>query len=181
MTDNAQATPARDDNSDRAATRVYLVVVGSLDGTGSPRDGYVLRGGRTLESRYLCTYDLFSSIPLLVLPHQPLWVEAEASRILATSTRIPYMMPFITSQFLRRELGDRPRVVPEGWTTLAFVGRFCEIPDDVVFTVEYSVRSAQTAVYPRLGLNREPPAVYKGQYDLRGLYRAFMTLHGINT
>ena len=38
---------------------------GSLDGAGSPRDGYVVRGGRMLESKYLCTYDLFSSIPTL--------------------------------------------------------------------------------------------------------------------
>jgi myosin-crossreactive antigen len=38
---------------------------GSLDGAGSPRDGYVLRGGRMLERKYLCTYDLFSSIPTL--------------------------------------------------------------------------------------------------------------------
>ncbi len=38
---------------------------GSLDGTGSPQEGYVLCGGRMLESKYLCTYDLFSSIPTL--------------------------------------------------------------------------------------------------------------------
>ena len=38
---------------------------GSLDGAGSPQDGYVLRGGRMIESKYLCTYDLFSSIPTL--------------------------------------------------------------------------------------------------------------------
>jgi myosin-crossreactive antigen len=29
---------------------------GNLDGSGSPRSGYVLRGGRMLESKYLCTY-----------------------------------------------------------------------------------------------------------------------------
>ncbi len=38
---------------------------GSLDGSGSAGDGYVLRGGRMLESKYLCTYELFSSIPTL--------------------------------------------------------------------------------------------------------------------
>ena len=38
---------------------------GSLDGAGSAEDGYVLRGGRMLESKYLCTYELFSSIPAL--------------------------------------------------------------------------------------------------------------------
>ncbi len=38
---------------------------GSLDGTGSSKDGYVTRGGRMMESKYQCTYDLFSSIPTL--------------------------------------------------------------------------------------------------------------------
>lgn len=32
---------------------------GSLDAAGSAEDGYVMRGGRMLESKYLCTYDLF--------------------------------------------------------------------------------------------------------------------------
>lgn len=40
-------------------------VGGSLDAAGTPKDGYVMRGGRMLESKYLCTYDLFSSIPTL--------------------------------------------------------------------------------------------------------------------
>jgi hypothetical protein len=38
---------------------------GSLDAAGTTTDGYVMRGGRMLESKYLCTYDLFSSIPTL--------------------------------------------------------------------------------------------------------------------
>src|ERR1700689_1111189 len=38
---------------------------GSLDAAGNAVDGYVMRGGRMLESKYLCTYDLFSSIPTL--------------------------------------------------------------------------------------------------------------------
>lgn len=78
-----------------------------------------------------------------VLGH--LRIEAEASAILADCICIPCMMPFITSQFLRRAPGDRPQVFPKGWRNLAFMGQYCEMPDDVVFTVEYSVRSAQTA------------------------------------
>jgi len=89
------------------------------------------------------------------------------------------MMPFITSHFLRRESGDRPQAVPEGWANLAFVGQFCELPEDVVFTVEYSIRSAQVAVYALLGLQREPPPVYQGKYDPRVLYRAFIALHDL--
>jgi oleate hydratase len=108
-------------------------------------------------------------------------IEAGAQEILAASNCIPCLMPFITSQFLCRKSGDRPHVAPKGWANLAFIGQFCELPDDVVFTVEYSVRSAQTAVYSLLDLHRKPPAVYKGQYDPRNLYQVFATLHDMKT
>jgi oleate hydratase len=105
-------------------------------------------------------------------------IETQAKKILETCTCIPCMMPFITSQFLRRSRGDRPKVVPERSMNLAFIGQFCELPDDVVFTVEYSIRSAQTAVYSLLGLERTAPSVYKGNHDPRVLLKAFLTLHG---
>ena len=106
-----------------------------------------------------------------------LHIESEAPQILKNSICIPCMMPFITSQFLTRGKADRPQIVPPGTVNLAFTGQFCELPDDVVFTVEYSIRSAATAVYSLLGLKRKPPAVYKGQYDPRVLYKGFMALH----
>ena len=104
-------------------------------------------------------------------------LQSSAPKILASAICIPCMMPFITSQFLRREKGDRPEVMPKGTKNLAFIGQFCELPEDVVFTVEYSIRSAQTAVYGLLGLKREPPAVYHGQFDPRVLFKAFLALH----
>ncbi|CAN5654398.1 oleate hydratase [soil metagenome] len=103
---------------------------------------------------------------------------SRTEEILQHAICIPCMMPFITSQFLRREKGDRPDVIPKGTHHLAFLGQFCELPDDVVFTVEYSIRSAQTAVYRMLELDKEPPAVFKGQYDPRTIFEAFLTLHG---
>jgi oleate hydratase len=106
-----------------------------------------------------------------------LHLAAETSQILETCTCIPCMMPFITSQFLARSQGDRPQVVPERAKNLAFLGQFCELPDDVVFTVEYSIRSAQAAVYQLLGLDRIPPPVYKGAHDPRVLLKAFRALH----
>jgi oleate hydratase len=48
-----------------------------------------------------------------------------------------------------------------------------------VFTVEYSIRSAQTAVYSLLGLERKAPHVYKGQFNARVLLEAFRALHEI--
>lgn len=60
---------------------------------------------------------------------------------------IPCMLPYITSQFLTREKGDRPKVIVEGSTNLALLGQFVEVKRDTVFTVEYSVRCAQMAVH----------------------------------
>ena len=60
---------------------------------------------------------------------------------------IPCMMPYITSQFQPRKMSDRPEVVPEGSTNFAMISQFVEIPEDMVFTEEYSVRAARTAVY----------------------------------
>jgi len=101
----------------------------------------------------------------------------EIEIILNQSITIPTYMPFVTSQFLRRQSGDRPQIIPDGWGNLGLIGQFCEQADDVVFTVEYSVRSAATAVYKLLGLDREPPAVYKGLYDPRIVIEAIQTLH----
>jgi oleate hydratase len=50
----------------------------------------------------------------------------------------------------------------------------------VVFTVEYSIRSAQTAVAELLNQRRRPPPVHKGALDPRVVYRAFMALHDLD-
>ncbi|MFJ2238080.1 oleate hydratase [Streptomyces sp. NPDC087859] len=103
--------------------------------------------------------------------------EPTAARVLETSTVVPCVMPYITSQFLVRRRGDRPKVVPEGSVNLAFIGQFAEVPDDVVFTVEYSVRTAWTAVAQLLGLDKQPPAVHKGHHDPHVLAVALETMH----
>ena len=72
------------------------------------------------------------------------------------------MMPYITSQFQRRDVADRPRVIPQGAKNFALLGQYVEIPEDVVFTVEYSVRAAMHGVYGLLGLKRKIPAIYHG-------------------
>jgi myosin-crossreactive antigen len=45
-------------------------------------------------------------------------------------------MPYITSMFMPRTLGDRPLPVPSDSKNLGFVSQFVEIPDNVVFAVE---------------------------------------------
>ena len=77
------------------------------------------------------------------------------------------MQPYITSMFMPRVLSDRPQPVPAGSTNFAFISQFVEIPDDVVFTVEYSVRAAQMAVYQLLGIQRDIPALTPNDKSLR--------------
>lgn len=68
---------------------------------------------------------------------------------------IPCMMPYIISMFQPRAMSDRPNVVPNGSTNFAMISQFVEIPEDMVFTEEYSVRAARIAVYKLMGINRE--------------------------
>ncbi len=79
---------------------------------------------------------------------------------------IPCRMPYITSMFMPRNVTDRPLPVPANSVNLAFVSQFVEIPDDVVFTVEYSVRAAQTAVYQLMKIDRPVPAVTRHDKSL---------------
>jgi oleate hydratase len=77
----------------------------------------------------------------------------------AKANCIPARMPYITSMFMPRAPGDRPLPVPATSKNLALISQFVEIPEDVVFTVEFSVRVAQMAVYQLLGIAREIPPV----------------------
>ena len=82
----------------------------------------------------------------------------------------PCMMPYITAFFLPRRDGDRPQVVPEGAVNFGFLGQFAEShPRDVIFTVEYSVRTAMEAVYTLLDIERGVPEPWGSQYDIRAL------------
>ena len=88
---------------------------------------------------------------------------------------IPTYMPYITSYFAPRALGDRPLVVPKGSVNLAFIGNFAETERDTVFTTEYSVRTAMEAVYTLLHIDRGVPEVFASTYDVRSLlYAAYI-------
>jgi len=82
--------------------------------------------------------------------------------LLATANCIPCLLPYTTSQFMPRSKGDRPDVIPAGTARLAFVGQYCELPGNVVYTVEYSVHSARLAVASLLGFGHEVPPAYEG-------------------
>ncbi|MFA5993565.1 MAG: oleate hydratase [Parcubacteria group bacterium] len=102
--------------------------------------------------------------------------EKHLEAILKSAVCIPCATPYITSLFLPRATSDRPPVVPAGATNFAFLGQYCEMPKDVVFTVEYSIRSAQTAVYTLLGLNKKVIPIYQGTHHLKVLYNALKTI-----
>jgi len=76
--------------------------------------------------------------------------------------------------FMPRAIGDRPLPVPRGSRNLAFVSQFVEIADDVVFTVEYSVRAAQIAVYQLLGVDRGIPPITPHDKSLKTQFEALV-------
>lgn len=78
---------------------------------------------------------------------------------------IPVAMPFIDSLFMPRTLGDRPDVIVKGATNFAFLGQFAEAPKDCVFTVEYSVRTAQMAVYGLFDTDKKVHPMYDSAYN----------------
>ena len=114
---------------------------------------------------------------LTELVHQ-LGFEDILDEVRRTTTVIPVMMPYITSEFERRDLADRPPVIPQGARNFALLGQFVEIPEDVVFTVEYSVRGAMHGVYGLLGLDLPIPPIYHGIADPKAVLEGLKTLLG---
>ena len=86
----------------------------------------------------------------------------DLDKIKQVTVSIPTTLPYATSQFSPRKISDRPRVVPKGSTNLALLGQFVEIPNDCVFLVDYSTRSAQIGVYDLLNIKKKVTPVYTG-------------------
>ncbi|KAL5003068.1 streptococcal 67 kDa myosin-cross-reactive antigen like family-domain-containing protein [Aspergillus recurvatus] len=72
--------------------------------------------------------------------------------ILNSTITIPSIQPRATATFLPRKPTDRPFVIPQGISNMACIGPFVEIPDELVVTVDYSVRGAQIAVRKLMGV-----------------------------
>ncbi len=87
---------------------------------------------------------------------------------------IPVILPYTDAHFLARAKGDRPDVVPAGSTNLGFTGQYCEVPEDVVFTEEYSVRASRMAVYKLLNVKREVAPVKPTRFDIRIIMAALV-------
>ena len=91
-------------------------------------------------------------------------------------TCIPVAMPFVDSLFMPRTRGDRPDVLPKGTTNFAFLGQFAELPKNCVFTVEYSVRCAQTAVYGLFETGNDVLPVYDSIHKPEVLIKAIKAI-----
>jgi oleate hydratase len=100
----------------------------------------------------------------------------ETQPTLDRSVTLPVLMPFLTSPYATRGPAARPRVVPDRSRNLALLGQFVEMERDVTFTMEYSVRSAQTAVYRLAGVDRQPPSVHGENPSAEVLGEALKTL-----
>ncbi len=98
-----------------------------------------------------------------------------ADQVRRTTKVTTVQMPYIDAQFQRRVAQDRPLVVPEGAQNFAFLGQFVEIPEGVIFTVEYSVRSAMMAVYHHFGIGKDIPPIYHGLADPKVAWSALRT------
>ena len=96
------------------------------------------------------------------------------SDTVATANCIPCRMPYITSMFMPRLNSDRPPPVPPGSKNFAFISQFVEIPQDVVFTVEYSVRAAQMAVYQLLNIDRTIPPITPSDKSIKTEFEALI-------
>ena len=95
---------------------------------------------------------------------------------------IPCRMPYITSMFMPRAPGDRPLPVPvpvpvpvpSDPKNFAFISQFLDIPQDTIFTVEFSVRAAQMAVYQLLGITKPIPSVTPHDKSLHAKFDALV-------
>ena len=108
---------------------------------------------------------------------------AEGSRTSAACQRRsrPWQAARSAARYFTYRLVGATTVRCEGTAAIAqttgYGARDAEVPDDVVFTVEYSVRTAQQAVATLLGFGTGPKPVYKGQHDPKVLIDALHTLH----
>ncbi len=89
---------------------------------------------------------------------------------------IPCYMPYIDAQFQPRAMEDRPQVVPAGSTNFAMISQFVEIPKDMVFTEEYSVRAARIAVYTLFDIDKKICPVTPHNKNPKVLAKAAQTM-----
>lgn len=106
-----------------------------------------------------------------------LGIEDQLEEVVANTKARLALMPYITAMFMPRAAGDRPHVVPAGCTNLGLMGQFVETSNDIIFTMDSSIRTARVAVYTLLGLRKQVPDISPTQYDIRTLLKAVRALN----
>ncbi|MHB2264119.1 oleate hydratase [Aliihoeflea sp. PC F10.4] len=106
-----------------------------------------------------------------------LGIEDQIDAVVANTKARLALMPYITAMFMPRAAGDRPHVVPAGCTNLALMGQFVETSNDIIFTMDSSIRTARVGVYTLLGLRKQVPDISPVQYDIRTLLKAARALN----
>lgn len=86
-----------------------------------------------------------------------LGMERQAATVRATTEVRSVLLPYAASPLLPRSPGDRPLPAPPAAGNFGFLGQYVEIPGEVAFSMEYSVRSAMRAVHALLGIDRPEP------------------------
>jgi oleate hydratase len=98
--------------------------------------------------------------------------EQQLDAIMASSICVPCYLPYVNNVWLPWSRGDMPPPVPEGATNLGLIGQYIDMPKEIAFTIECSVRSAWEAIRILLKRGPAPPPVYQGQYDPKALFGA---------
>lgn len=106
-----------------------------------------------------------------------LGIEDQLDEVIANTKIRIALMPYITAQFMPRAAGDRPRVVPEGCTNLGLIGQFVETRNDIIFTMEASIRTARIGVYKLLNIPKQVPDISPTQYDIRNIIKGARALN----
>ncbi len=104
-------------------------------------------------------------------------IASKKDQIIAeTINSIPVYMPYASALFNQRAVGDRPPVIPQHSKNLAFISQFVEMPFDMVFTEQYSVRAAQIATYGLLHLDKELTPLHHYEKDPSVMLNAGKTM-----
>jgi oleate hydratase len=98
--------------------------------------------------------------------------DGQLDAIMESSICVPCNMPYVNNVWLRRSRSDKPAAVPEGSTNLGLIGQYVEVPKEIGFTIECSVRTAWEAIRALVKRGPAPPPVYQGQYDPKALFEA---------
>lgn len=78
--------------------------------------------------------------------------DKEAEIMASVINNIPVYMPYASTLFNNRAKTDRPKVIPQHSTNLAFTGEFVEQPYQMIFTEQSAVRSGEIAAFHFAGI-----------------------------